>query len=198
MKNTRQTGDSNTNDGESQDQGNESNSGSQGFLGGITDAIGDIFNRGNDDARTASQDRPKGGIPGMVSDISETVNNASRTSADRTTGGIPGAVSGVSETVESATRTASGQTTSPASSSGTWPDFTDQSAAGSAIGGGVAQGSIDPAGTDMGADGGGSGEDEPFVGSGGVGSPEFYENLRRAHESAGDDYASDLSDPNKA
>jgi hypothetical protein len=41
-------------------------------------------------------------------------------------------------------------------------------------------------------------DDEPFVGSGGVGSPEFYENLRKAHEAAGDEYNSDLGDPNKA
>lgn len=34
--------------------------------------------------------------------------------------------------------------------------------------------------------------DEPFVGSGGVGSPEYMDSLRRAHEQAGGEYTSDL------
>jgi hypothetical protein len=61
--------------------------------------------------------------------------------------------------------------------------------------------SSDMADTSMGADAGGnataSQEEEPFVGSGGVGSAEFYENLRKGHEAAGGEYSSDLEDPNK-
>lgn len=34
--------------------------------------------------------------------------------------------------------------------------------------------------------------DEPFVGSGGVGSAEYMDALRRGHEQAGDEYASDF------
>ncbi len=44
---------------------------------------------------------------------------------------------------------------------------------------------------------GGVQEEEEFVGSGGVGSAEFMEALRKGHEAAGGEYASDLSDPNK-
>jgi hypothetical protein len=43
---------------------------------------------------------------------------------------------------------------------------------------------------------GGVEEEEPFVGSGGVGSAEFMEALRKGHEAAGGEYTSDLSDPN--
>ena len=39
-------------------------------------------------------------------------------------------------------------------------------------------------------------EEEEFVGSGGVGSAEFMEALRKGHETAGGEYTSDLSDPN--
>jgi len=39
-------------------------------------------------------------------------------------------------------------------------------------------------------------EEEEFVGSGGVGSPEFMEALRKGHEAAGGEYTSDLSNPN--
>jgi hypothetical protein len=40
-------------------------------------------------------------------------------------------------------------------------------------------------------------EEEEFVGTGGVGSPEQMEALRRGHEAAGDEYQSNLKDPNK-
>ena len=39
-------------------------------------------------------------------------------------------------------------------------------------------------------------DEEEFVGSGGVGSAEFIEALRKGHEAAGGEYTSDLSDPN--
>jgi hypothetical protein len=59
----------------------------------------------------------------------------------------------------------------------------------------------DTAETSMSADAGSSAtatqEEEPFVGSGGVGSAEFYENLRKGHEAADDEYSSDLQDPNR-
>ncbi|HUP27089.1 MAG TPA: hypothetical protein VM409_01545 [Chloroflexia bacterium] len=45
--------------------------------------------------------------------------------------------------------------------------------------------------------GGDPGEDE-FVGSGGVGSAEFMEALRKGHEAAGGEYTSDLGDPNRS
>jgi hypothetical protein len=37
--------------------------------------------------------------------------------------------------------------------------------------------------------------DEPFVGSGGVGSADYMDALRRGHEEAGGDYASNLGSP---
>ena len=38
--------------------------------------------------------------------------------------------------------------------------------------------------------------DEEFAGSGGIGSPEYMEALRKGHEAAGGEYNSNLDDPN--
>jgi hypothetical protein len=180
MKNSNQTGNNDTDSGEGQGQGNEGNSGSQGFLGGITDAISGIFNTANNATRSAS----------------EQANTANTTTNDAPMGGIPGLISGVSDAVNNATRSTSGQ------SSGTWPDQTGADS-GSGVdatresGGAV---STDDTGDNIGVDAGSTGyeEEEPFVGSGGVGSAEYYENLRRAHEAEGGEYTSDLGDPNRA
>ncbi len=175
MKNSNQTGNNDTDSGEGQGQGNEGNSGSQGFLGGITDAISGIFNTANNATRNASE-------------------QANTTTNDAPTGGIPGLISGISDTVNNATRSTSGQSSGTASDSGTWPDQTSGGNATQESGGAV---STDDTGDNIGVDAS-TEEEEPFVGSGGVGSAEFYENLRRAHEAEGGEYTSDLGDPNRA
>jgi hypothetical protein len=147
---------------------------------------------------------------GRDNSSSESDQNQGNTDAGSTSGffeGIGNAISGIFGNVANANKSADvaseGVTQAPGA-----PDM-NQGMSSSEVAGPpppapVVLGSTDSsdtADTSMGADAGGNAtpaqEEEPFVGSGGVGSADFYESMRKGHEAAGGEYNSDLEDPNK-
>lgn len=177
----------NTSDGNSEKRGQESQAEAsasggqeqQAFLGGIPDIVSGAVKGAQDIAGRANTGASGGSSQGAI-------DSAGAGSSQSGGGGIFGD---------------RGDIFGGQGDSGSAAPPADQSAAGPASGEGTSLGSVDTSGASgtMGADASATpAEEEPWQGSGGVGSPEFYENLRKAHEAAGGEYTSDLGDPNRS